>query len=78
MCLIASVVHVMVHVDQYKTDEPVSGNRSVYQTITFYHIVKVPGTRGVALGFTNFRAYPGYLSREVPGRKIKFSIFHLK
>lgn len=30
--------------DPYKTDEPVSGNHPVYQTVTFYHIVEVPGT----------------------------------
>ena len=52
-------------VDPYKTDEPVSGNRSVYQTVTFNNIVEVPGRltghrnvckRGLKLAFRMMQA----------------------
>ena len=44
-------------VDPYKTDEPVSGNRSVYQTVTFYHIVEVPGALRVTFGVPETPVY---------------------
>ena len=34
--------------DPHKTDEPVSSNRSVYQKVTLYHIVRQTGSEMTA------------------------------